>query len=111
MKLHYDLPDDGDRPQYTLRFEFDEREQRFYAADDSTDGEGAWTEIGDWRHTSLWLARQLLAISVPVIRGTTFEVKGGPDDGAQVLEPIGSPSSVTRDLTDDEILRLLAAVE
>lgn len=99
MNLKYDLPEGADGPRYPLSIEFDETRLRFYAIDDSDsarESEGSeteWTEIGEWRDASLWLARQLFFIGSPVMRGI-----GGT---------VGSPSRVARDLTDEETLVML----
>ena len=114
MDLKYDLLEEDPRdPRFVLRIEFDEIELRFYVVDDSDRaaeaGDSKWTDLGEWREASLWLARQLLSIGMPV--GHLFigeEIVGGPADGARPATPTGgSPSRAARDLSDDETLRLL----
>jgi hypothetical protein len=114
MNLHKDLPEDGDGPQYVLRIEFDETELQFYVFDDSDraaeleDETRPSTELGRWREASLWFARQLLSLGSPVATATFGEeTVGGPDDGSHPFSVIGSPSRVARDLTDEEVLKLL----
>jgi hypothetical protein len=116
--LRYDIPsDDGDPvgPVYSMRVEFDEDRRSFYVADDSEKARakdpeaGKWDELGNWREATLWLARQLLVIGVPVMNlSLGDETVGGPNDGSHPARITGSPSRAARTLSDEEILSLLS---
>jgi hypothetical protein len=89
FNLRYDVPDDANGGRYRIAIEYDEDECRFYVLDASdaaheAEGEdGDWVEIGDWRAASLWLARQLRALSQPIMFGLVGEEENvsGPDVG------------------------------